>query len=309
MQLSKKMEDNTGEVPQFQPRVARDNTQHHRWCINCARSVGFAFACAEQDLTFLGYWMPFNCAQAVAANFCYTFRHALVPIFGEGFPDLCLDENHPDHGKHIIDQLIIKECTAETRKWLQRPDARLTPSSSREPSEMPATPSSGKALPLYKKLMPRHLASASSPESGYETGTEASEGTPNHSPKADWAAINKPRQGTPQTSHAEVTAAASLLMLSSPKALAAVFINEIPRSISTYTTPDKRNHDNFEEDVKEGLSSGNQKRQKVDRRETPVHTDAAITLLQLLSGNADVDSEDERQEKRQRRSSVPSRLP
>jgi hypothetical protein len=158
---------------------------------------------------------------------------------------------------------------------------------------------------VWKKLKPRKLASASSPESGYETSTETSAGTPNLSPKAGWAAVNKPRQATPQTSHAEVTAATSLLMLSSPKASATVFTKEIPRSVSTYTTPEKRSHEESDGESEESPLSGDKKRAKSVLRKEPVHTDAAITLLQLMAGSTDVDSDDEHRDKRQRCSSVP----
>ena len=270
----------------------------------------FLFLNLKKTLTLLGYWMPFACARAVAATFCYDFRHALVPIFGKEFLDMCLPKNDVMFENFKIDPSIIKDCTVETRKWLQRPDARFTPSSSREPSEIPGTPHSGTALPLWKKLKPRKVGSASSPESGYETGTEASLGTPNLSPTSGWATVNKPRHTTPQTSHAEVTAAASLLMLSSPKAQAAHFAKETPRSVSAFTTPErKRNHTEFEEGDEVSPFSGDEKRQKMDRQREPVHTDAAITLLQLRALEEKVVSEDEHEDRRQRCSSVPLKLP
>ncbi|KAF2432920.1 DNA-binding domain of Mlu1-box binding protein MBP1, partial [Tothia fuscella] len=54
-----------------------------------------------------GYWMPFECAKAVAATFCYNVRHALTPLFGKDFLDICIHPAHPSYGNFKIDQSII----------------------------------------------------------------------------------------------------------------------------------------------------------------------------------------------------------
>ena len=270
----------------------------------------------RHSLTISGYWMPFACAKAVAATFCHDLRHALVPLFGKDFIDICVPPSDALHGNFKIDPAIIKACTIETQTWLQRADARFTPGSSREPSEAPGTPRSGVIAP-WKKIKPRLLGSAASPESGYQTGTEASEGTPNLSPQSAWASINKPRSGTPLNDPAEVTAATSLLMLSSPKSRAGPFTKDIPRSVSSITTPErketgKRAHAKIEEDDSSDDSLSGDERASVSNAPgtTPrqrVSTAAAIALLQMRSPSEthEVESGDEHRGKRQRCSSVP----
>ena len=254
--------------------------------------------------------MPYACARAVAATFCHDLRPALVPLFGKEFLDACVPPNDAMFGNFKIDPAIIKACTVETQKWLQRADARFTPGSSREASEAPGTPQSGSIMP-WKKIRPRLLGSAASPESGYATGTEASEGTPNLSPQSAWATINKPRAGTPLNDPAEVTAATSLLMLSSPKTQSTPFGKEIPRSVSCLTTPEKRDagkraHEELEDSEpsdEDKASIGEVPQQAA--RPVGCHV-AALTLLQMRAPSAiDADSGDEHREKRQRCSSVP----
>lgn len=261
--------------------------------------------------------MPFKCAKAVAATFCYDLRYALVPVFGEDFPASCVPSNDSMHGNFKIDPEIIKTCTAETRSWLQRADARFTPASSREASEAPGTPRSG-VIPPWKKIKPRLLGSAASPESGYETGTEASEGTPNLSlqvPQTTWQPINAPRAGTPHSEH-DMTAAASLLMLSSPKTQSSsTFSKEIPRSVAYQTTPEKKDaskraHQELEEES-ESSSNGDDKMSIDGEQKQPRQADskAAHLLLELRSRDAPADDhEDEHREKRPRHSSVPASI-
>lgn len=165
--------------------------------------------------------MPFKAAKAVAATFCYNVRHALTPLFGEEFIDLCVHPSDRNFGSFRIDSKIVQECTAETQSWLSRTDARPTPTpslySSPDPSasEACATPKFALAAPfLFKKLKPKIFKTTDS-ESGYGTDSEvASEKlalSPDVSPKStmpEWTAVNT--KGSPK----ETTALQGLQMLS-----------------------------------------------------------------------------------------------
>ncbi|KAI1304563.1 hypothetical protein F5Y03DRAFT_406892 [Xylaria venustula] len=60
-----------------------------------------------------GYWMPYHCAKAVCATFCYNISGALIPIFGPDFPSLCTQVDAPDYSRMIIDPAIVLQSTQE----------------------------------------------------------------------------------------------------------------------------------------------------------------------------------------------------
>ncbi len=64
-----------------------------------------------------GYWMPFACAKAVCATFCYNIAGALIPIFGPTFPSECISPDAPGHGRMIISQDIISSSTKEAESY------------------------------------------------------------------------------------------------------------------------------------------------------------------------------------------------
>jgi hypothetical protein len=170
-----------------------------------------------------GYWMPFECAKAVVATFCYNVRYALTPLFGKDFLDICVHPTHPSYGSFKIDRATIERCTEETQCWLQRSDACLTPTpSSREASATPSTPKFNGPFSQWKRLRPRLMNKDGTSESGYGTDTDWSEGSklsPQISPKTVWAPVNRPC--TPHTrdcSADEFSAAQGLINLASPTA-------------------------------------------------------------------------------------------
>lgn len=57
--------------------------------------------------------MPYSCAKAVCATFCYKIAGALIPIFGPSFPALCAPPDSPDYGRMTIDPSIIASATRE----------------------------------------------------------------------------------------------------------------------------------------------------------------------------------------------------
>lgn len=60
-----------------------------------------------------GYWMPFRCAKAVCATFCYEIAGALIPLFGPEFPMECIPATYPEFGEMIINQQLVAEATME----------------------------------------------------------------------------------------------------------------------------------------------------------------------------------------------------
>ncbi|KAM0563560.1 hypothetical protein ACHAPJ_001284 [Fusarium lateritium] len=60
-----------------------------------------------------GYWMPYQCARAICATFCYPVAGALIPIFGPTFPASCVHPNSPEFGRMIINPQIIIDATRE----------------------------------------------------------------------------------------------------------------------------------------------------------------------------------------------------
>ena len=156
--------------------------------------------------TGLGYWMPFEAAKALAANFAWSIREALTPIFGEGFLSLCLQPGDPTFGNFKIDQAIIQACTQEQQSWLQRSDAYHasvpgTPAGSDMDADLSASASASEVgspmlmpklqssftpyghlkhlqpmkITTYKLMSAGHeikIRSAAGSESGYGTDTE-----------------------------------------------------------------------------------------------------------------------------------------
>jgi hypothetical protein len=186
--------------------------------------------------------MPFECAKAVAATFCYSIRFALTPLFGPSFPATCLQPTNVNYGSFKIDRSIIEQCTAETQLWLRRSDARQTPSaSSREPSEIPGTPklcSESNSFPPWQKfkmLKPKLAKKSGTPESGYGTDTdwsEASRRSPQISPRTKWPSVNRPEtpMGQRDCSADELSAVEGLITLASPPQPLAQRPADIPRS-------------------------------------------------------------------------------
>ncbi|RSL58044.1 hypothetical protein CEP54_008030 [Fusarium duplospermum] len=60
-----------------------------------------------------GYWMPYQCARAVCATFCYEIAGALIPIFGPSFPLDCIPRESQGFGRMVIDSQLVVEATRE----------------------------------------------------------------------------------------------------------------------------------------------------------------------------------------------------
>ncbi|KAM7191037.1 hypothetical protein V8F20_009469 [Naviculisporaceae sp. PSN 640] len=66
-----------------------------------------------------GYWMPYDCARAVCATFCYSIAGALIPIFGPNFPADCTHPSSPQYKSMRIDPAIIERCTRQAEEFRQ----------------------------------------------------------------------------------------------------------------------------------------------------------------------------------------------
>lgn len=88
-----------------------------------------------------GYWMPYSCAKAVCATFCYQIAGALIPLFGPSFPSDCIREGMPGYKHMVIDPDIIAKARLEARRLLHLPTPRsgplLSPRMSRSVSPRP----------------------------------------------------------------------------------------------------------------------------------------------------------------------------
>lgn len=60
-----------------------------------------------------GYWMPYRCALAICATFCWEIRWALTPIFGPSFIQNCLPPTHSNYKNFRIDPEIIRVSAAD----------------------------------------------------------------------------------------------------------------------------------------------------------------------------------------------------
>ncbi|KAH0344318.1 hypothetical protein KCU81_g4903, partial [Aureobasidium melanogenum] len=170
-----------------------------------------------------GYWMPYGCARAVCATFCWHLRWALTPIFGPSFIRDCLPPNHPGFARFIIEPDVVRACAREAEGWragMSSNQYNLATTSAPAP---PIPRSAPMQLPEPKRLRARptrprvdttaHLGSPF--HSDDETAAVISDAprtrrtipdSPSVSPKtcisptAHWAAVNDSREndiGTP----------------------------------------------------------------------------------------------------------------
>ncbi|KAF9767538.1 hypothetical protein IL306_015289 [Fusarium sp. DS 682] len=76
----------------------------------------------------LGYWMPYTCARAICATFCYSIAGALIPIFGPDFPSICIHPSAPEFGRMVISPQIIVEATHEAEMTRRMHMSTIPPS-------------------------------------------------------------------------------------------------------------------------------------------------------------------------------------
>jgi hypothetical protein len=130
--------------------------------------------------------MPFPAARAIAATFCYNIRHALTPVFGNDFIHACVPPDDPIFGRMVIDESIVRHCTAAAEEQLllaSRGDTTEVLDRDRSGGTTPihgAEPESWSGKSRLRTLRPKLKGKSKAleeVESGYGTDTSASEGT------------------------------------------------------------------------------------------------------------------------------------
>lgn len=61
--------------------------------------------------------MPYRCARAVCATFCFRIAGALIPLFGPSFPSLCTPLDSPRYKDMVIDPRTIAETTEDVERF------------------------------------------------------------------------------------------------------------------------------------------------------------------------------------------------
>ncbi|KAF4546082.1 APSES transcription factor protein [Lasiodiplodia theobromae] len=64
-----------------------------------------------------GYWLPYDAARAVAANFCWHLRAALTPLFGPDFVRDCLHPADALYATFRIPRTVVQRCRAQAEDW------------------------------------------------------------------------------------------------------------------------------------------------------------------------------------------------
>lgn len=118
--------------------------------------------------------MPFECARAMAATFCYKIRHVLAPIFGKEFLDQCLHPEDRNFGRFKVDEAIIRACKADMVSWKTRfglDTPRSLPASSISPGSSPKSQKTVFSTPLLHRSVHTQHHNPFSPliDTGYQT--------------------------------------------------------------------------------------------------------------------------------------------
>lgn len=146
-------------------------------------------------ICYIGYWIPFEAAKAVAATFCWNIRYALTPVFGKDFPATCIHPDLEDYGSMHIDPAITKRCAEQARMYRELEPLQdvsmsmnLNSNNNNSPPLMSATtggrspqtqaaapPSTPRFKRQFKKLMPKPLQISSSGFASDVSSTGASQ--------------------------------------------------------------------------------------------------------------------------------------
>ncbi|RCI09552.1 hypothetical protein L249_4104 [Ophiocordyceps polyrhachis-furcata BCC 54312] len=71
-----------------------------------------------------GYWVPYRCARALCATFCYDIAGALIPLFGPAFPSECTPPESPYFGDMVIGQHLVAASKMEAEACRNAHEAR-----------------------------------------------------------------------------------------------------------------------------------------------------------------------------------------
>jgi hypothetical protein len=155
--------------------------------------------------------MPYDCAKALAATFCWRIRYALTPLFGNDFPAMCI---HPTdrsrYNRMVIDRDIIMRATELASHYRSLEPSHSGPVSRPAPRASASTyrllqPSrDDPSLKLPPLKIPHHQYAESS-TSARDSSTEPYCMSPKSaSPFSTFTPVNPPRKTVgPPRSHVE----------------------------------------------------------------------------------------------------------
>lgn len=91
-----------------------------------------------------GYWVPFQCARALCATFCWEIRWVLTPVFGPSFVTECLPPEHQNYRRWKIDNNIVRRAELQAEDW------RAQASRSATPATQADSPYAAPYIPMYQ---------------------------------------------------------------------------------------------------------------------------------------------------------------
>ncbi|KAH6632635.1 hypothetical protein F5144DRAFT_257115 [Chaetomium tenue] len=94
-----------------------------------------------------GYWMPYSCAKAICATFCYDIAGALIPLFGPHFPFECIPKKAHGYGRMSISPEIVEQARNDAIALFKPAAALPSPRPSRSVSPLPSQRSTRTAEP------------------------------------------------------------------------------------------------------------------------------------------------------------------
>lgn len=183
-----------------------------------------------------GYWIPFSCARALCATFCWDIRWALTPVFGPKFATECFPPHHPGYGRFKIDNSIVQRAELLAQEWKLQASRGATPATPAQqtygtpyipqyqPPTSAPTPNPGHAKrPERERSYFKH-GSPFSPEAGpsnrgksSKLDTDDSDISPKTSPvptyQSAWTSINERLTPSAAPSNTPVNATSSSMRL------------------------------------------------------------------------------------------------
>lgn len=91
-----------------------------------------------------GYWVPFSCARALCATFCWEIRWVLTPVFGPSFVTECLPPDHQNYRRWKIDSNIVRRAELQAEGWRAQASRSATAASQTDSSYAPPY------IPMYQ---------------------------------------------------------------------------------------------------------------------------------------------------------------
>lgn len=171
-----------------------------------------AYSITGGALAAQGYWMPYACSRAMCANFCYSIRWVLTPIFGTSFLRDCIPPSNPNFARFKIDPQIVRQATAEAKRWREQsasrnntPETDYVDHTVHTAGTVKEIPRSAPPTSVVKTLRPRKEKPRFKLSSPFSTDSDGdrnyrfdSTASPDISPKTQvsnssaWASINEP---------------------------------------------------------------------------------------------------------------------